>query len=97
HFTSKMGELFGPYFQPDFHPETQKTIIAKCTIDDGSISRVSFLPCLINKKGQPEILMNDERGQQLFDYMDKITKEAGLNARYEWEGDEAVVQPNKPA
>ena len=41
--------------------------------------------------GQPEILDNDEMGQQVFDYMDKITRAAGLNARYEWEGDEVVV------
>lgn len=74
-----------------FHPEARKTIIAKCTVEDGQIARIGYLPCLINKKGQPEILKFDERGQEVFDYMEKITRGAGLNARYEWEGDEVVI------
>jgi poly-gamma-glutamate synthesis protein (capsule biosynthesis protein) len=67
------------------------TIIAKCIIDASKISRVSFLPCLINKLGQPEILKHDVRGQQVFNYMDEITRAAGLNAQYEWAGDEVAV------
>ena len=89
-------ELFG--FEPDpeyptypFHPEAKQTIIAKCTISNGKITRVSYLPCLVNKQGQPEILKNDERGQQVFNYMDKITQAAGLNAQYEWDGNEVVI------
>jgi poly-gamma-glutamate capsule biosynthesis protein CapA/YwtB (metallophosphatase superfamily) len=89
-------ELFG--FEPDpeyptypFHPEAKQTIIAKCTISHGSITRVSYLPCFVNKKGQPEILRNEEKGQQVFDYMARITREAGLNAQYEWDGNEVVI------
>jgi poly-gamma-glutamate synthesis protein (capsule biosynthesis protein) len=62
-------------------------------VDNGVISRVSYLPCLINEQGQPEILGNDERGEKIFDYVDKITQMAELNTRYEWEGDEVVIQP----
>jgi poly-gamma-glutamate synthesis protein (capsule biosynthesis protein) len=47
---------------------------------------------LINKQAQPEILRNDEMGQQVVDYMDKITRGAGLNVKYSWEGDEVVIQ-----
>jgi hypothetical protein len=75
-----------------FHPDARKTVIAKVVIDQGRISRVSYLPCLINKQGQPEILKNDERGQEVFQYMDKITRGADLNARYKWDGDEVVIQ-----
>ena len=89
-------KLFG--FEPDpeyptypFHPEAVHTIIAKCCIYDGKISRVSYLPCLINKKGQPEILKHDERGQQVFAYMEKITRAAGLNALYKWDDDEVII------
>jgi poly-gamma-glutamate synthesis protein (capsule biosynthesis protein) len=53
---------------------------------------VGFLPCLINKQGQPEILKHDERGQQVFDYMDKITKAVRMPTQYEWDGDEIVVK-----
>ena len=71
--------------------ERRQTIIAKCTIEGRKISRVGYLPCLRNEQEQQEILKNDGRGKQVFDYMDQITREAGLNARYEWEGDEVVV------
>jgi hypothetical protein len=34
---------------------------------------------------------NSKRSRgEAFKYMDKITRGAGLNARYEWEGDEVV-------
>jgi poly-gamma-glutamate capsule biosynthesis protein CapA/YwtB (metallophosphatase superfamily) len=89
-------ELFG--FAPDpeyptypFHPEAKQTIIAKCTISEGKITRTSYLPCLVNKRGQPEILKNDQRGQQVFNYMSKITQATGLNARFEWDENEVVI------
>jgi poly-gamma-glutamate capsule biosynthesis protein CapA/YwtB (metallophosphatase superfamily) len=89
-------ELFG--FAPDpecptypFHPEAKQTIIAKCTISGGKITRTSYLPCLVNKKGQPEILKNDQMGQQVFNYVDKISQAAGLNTQFEWDENEVVV------
>ncbi len=92
-------DLGGPFFFGPGHtavplpysPEGMQTIIAKCTIDSGQISQVSYLPCLPNEQHQTEILKHDKRGQQVFDYMDNITKGAGLNARYEWKGDEVVI------
>lgn len=89
-------ELFG--FEPDpeyptfpFHPEARQTIIAKLTITNGKISQVGYIPCLVNKKGQPEPLINDKRGNQVFEYMKKITKEAGLKADFNWKENEVVV------
>ena len=60
-------------------------------IEKGRICRVGFLPCLINKKGQPEVLEKDSRGRKVFEYVERITKEAGLNASYQWAGDEIFV------
>jgi len=71
------------------------TMIAKCVIDEGKITRVGYLPCLINAQKQPEILKNDERGRQAFEFMDKITEGAGLNTRYEWIGDEIVIRTDQ--
>ncbi|MBS4026090.1 MAG: CapA family protein [Clostridia bacterium] len=89
-------ELFG--FEPDpdyptypFHPEAKYTIIGKCLIKDKKIIRTSFIPCLINKQGQPEILKRDERGQEALNYMDKITRQANLNVKFAWEGDEVII------
>jgi poly-gamma-glutamate synthesis protein (capsule biosynthesis protein) len=90
-------ELFG--FEPDpeyptypFHPEARYTIITKCAVKDKKIFQTGYIPCLINKQGQPEILKRDARGQEVFEYMDKITRGAGLNAKFEWKGDEVIVQ-----
>jgi len=91
-----------PWIRPDWHElwhdrlgdlliasDLKYTIIAKCTIDGKhGISRLACLPCIINDWGQPEICKNDVRGQQVFDYLEKITSEAGLNVQYGWEGDE---------
>lgn len=95
-WATKRKELFG--FEPDpeyptypFHPDAKYSIVAKCTVDDGKISRISYLPLLINKQAQPEILKNDKRGQEVFAYMEKITAGAHLNAKFKWEGDEVTV------
>ncbi len=71
--------------------EINMSMIAKCTIEDGKITKASYLPCLINEHGQPEILKNDERGKAVYDYVENISIAAGLNVHYEWDGDEVVV------
>jgi poly-gamma-glutamate synthesis protein (capsule biosynthesis protein) len=73
-------------------PNSMFTIIARIIIENGKISRVGFLPCLINKQGQPEILHHDTRGQQVFNYMDKITKAVHILTQYDWDGDEIIVK-----
>ena len=71
--------------------EINMSMIAKCTIEDGKITKASYLPCLINEHRQPEILKNDERGKAVYDYVENISIAAGLNVHYEWDGDEVVV------
>ncbi len=89
-------QAFGYKLDPEYpnytyHPEARNIIIAKCIIKDGRVAQVGYIPCLMTKQSQPEIVKHDERGQQVFNYMDTITRGAGLNARYEWEGDEVVI------
>jgi hypothetical protein len=74
-----------------YTPEQGLTIIAKCSITNGRITQVGYLPCLAGQNSPPEILINDERGRQVFEYMNNITKGAELNAQFEWNGDEVVV------
>lgn len=90
-------ELFG--FDPDpeyptypFHPDAKYTIIAKCTVEDKHLAQVSFLPCLVDMQAAPHVLERDAQGQAVFDYMDKITRAAELNAQFEWQGDEILVR-----
>ncbi len=90
-------ELFG--FEPDpeyptypFHPEAIYTIVAKCSFESGKFSRAGFLPCIVNKQGQPEIRKNDAEGKRVFEYMNKITKGFGLKTIYRWDGEEILCE-----
>lgn len=89
-WTARRRQLYS--FEPDpmtgMHPDAKYTIIAKFIIEDRKISRVSYFPCLFYEL---QLLKHDERGQEVFDYMEKITRAEGLNARYKWEGDEVAI------
>ena len=92
----KRKDLFGFDLDPDyptypFHSEAKYSAVAKLAVEAGKIKRVSYLPLLINKQAQPEFLKKDSRGQEVFDYMEKITQGAKLNATFSWYGDEIVV------
>jgi poly-gamma-glutamate synthesis protein (capsule biosynthesis protein) len=49
---------WGPTYP--FPSDSRKTIIAKCTVSDKKIETVSFLPALIVKPNQPQILPRDD-------------------------------------
>jgi poly-gamma-glutamate capsule biosynthesis protein CapA/YwtB (metallophosphatase superfamily) len=90
-------ELFG--FEPDpayptypFHPDAIYTIIAKCSIKAGTLAHTSYLPCIVNKQGQPEIVKNDSQGERVFNYMKKITEGARLKTTYRWDKDEIICE-----
>ena len=75
-----------------FPPDSRKTIIAKCIISNKAISKVSFLPAYIDKKGEPEILVSkDERFGEVLRYMKEISRDQGLSTEYTIDGDEIVI------
>jgi len=91
-------KMFG--FEPDpeyplypFHPEAKQTIVARCVVDGHGQIEARYLPAYVNKQYAPEILTQNERGQQVFDYVERISREAGLSAAFAWDGDEVVVRP----
>jgi poly-gamma-glutamate synthesis protein (capsule biosynthesis protein) len=45
----------------------------------------------VEKDGRPFVHGRTKTGQEVFDYVDRITREAGLNARYSWNGDDVVI------
>ncbi|EPR10545.1 CapA family protein [Ruminiclostridium papyrosolvens] len=92
----KRIEMFG--FVPDpeyptypFHPESIYTIIAKCIIEDGIIKQTRFIPMIVNKAGVPVVVTRESGGEEVLEYMVKITSGANLNATYEWDEDEIVI------
>jgi poly-gamma-glutamate capsule biosynthesis protein CapA/YwtB (metallophosphatase superfamily) len=95
-------KLFG--FVPDpetpeypFHPESRHSLLAKCVVAPSGEIEARFLPVEINRRSQPEILGHDTRGQTVVDYVERITREAGLNTGFAWDGDEVVIRPGKVA
>jgi hypothetical protein len=78
-------------------PDTRKTLIAKCVIQDKRIERVSFLPVYINTQSEPELLpVHDKRFHEVVLYMNDITKDQKLNTRYTIEGDEVMLSESVP-
>jgi len=96
-FFAKLMELYGWTPDPDYPGygmpfESRKTMIAKVIFSNKKIEKVSFLPCYINKNAEPEVMpRNDKRFDEVVDYMTKITKSQGLNAKYVVEGNEAII------
>lgn len=85
-------KLFG--FVPDadtpeypFHPESRNAMLARVVVQpDGSL-QAGYLPCVINRRSQPEIVGRGPAGQQVFDYVESITRQAGFDTRFEWQAD----------
>ncbi len=78
--------------QYTFPPDYRKTMIAKCIISGKGIERVSFLPCMINQASQPEPLSRDDkRSDEVYQYMEWVCKDQGLDTKFSREGDEVVV------
>jgi hypothetical protein len=45
----------------------------------------------VERDGVPYVHGQGETGQEIFDYMQRITEEAGLNGRLAWDGDEVAI------
>jgi poly-gamma-glutamate synthesis protein (capsule biosynthesis protein) len=78
------------YFMP---PDSRKTIVVKCVIADRRIQRVVFLPTVINKQSQPQILgADDAEFGQVVEYVEEITRNQGLPTRFTVQQNEVLVQ-----
>lgn len=69
--------------------ERDNTMIVKAYIEDGKIVQYGFVPCMIID-GDPTPVKRGGKGDTVVKYMERITEEAGLNARYEWVSDDEV-------
>ena len=90
-------ERFG--FVPDpeyptypFRPESVYCPVAKLILADGAVSSYRMVLMKVEKDGAPYVHGHTATGQEIFDYMQRITEEAGLNARFRWDGDEVVIE-----
>jgi poly-gamma-glutamate synthesis protein (capsule biosynthesis protein) len=87
-------EVDPEYVGYGYPKDSRKTMLVNCVVSRKKIQRVSFLPALINKYAQPEILhAQDERFNDVVKYVELISREQKLRATFTVEGDEVVVSP----
>ncbi|UOY03197.1 CapA family protein [Blastococcus sp. PRF04-17] len=75
-------------FTFNFPPDSRKTILARFTVRDGFLVDVGFVPGWINDNSQTEPLSsNDPRFSDVVEYLEAISRTAGLRTRYVPDGD----------
>jgi len=72
-------------FEPDpeyvnypFHPEAKYSVIGECRYEDGRISYIGYIPCIIDKQGRPNVVQTREGSEEVCQYVDRITDKARL-------------------
>lgn len=90
-------DLYGIEVDPEwklypFPAYSRNTIIAKVDIADRQLQKVSFLPCLINKQVQAEVLpREDSRSLEVMAYMEDLCRVARFDTMLSWLGNEVLV------
>lgn len=74
-----------------FHPEAIYTMAGKCIVEDGKIVQTRYIPMIVERDGVTRTVTRENGGQEVFDYVQKITEGAELNAAFAWDGDEIVI------
>jgi len=98
-FLGPITKHYGIQWDPEYptlvaHPEGKATLIVKAIIEEGKIERVSYYPCYVNRNAEPEIFTrNDAKGQEVFRYVEDISRSEGLSVHFAWEGDEVLILP----
>ncbi|MBZ6092945.1 CapA family protein [Streptomyces olivaceus] len=92
-------ELYG--FAPDpgmpaypFHPESRNTAIAVCRFDADGLVEAALEPCWIDDRGRPVPCGGTEEGRRVTDYIERITRTAGLNGRFVREDGRVLIELN---
>jgi poly-gamma-glutamate synthesis protein (capsule biosynthesis protein) len=91
-FEKRYGARLDPeYPNLPYGVDAKRTLIAKAALTAKGVSRVSFLPVLIDKKLRPEVLKaSDARFAESLQYMEWCSED--FDHAFEVEGDEVVVR-----
>ncbi len=80
------------YLDYDYPVDSRKSIIAKCIISDKKLLRAGYLPLMINKHAQPEVLTRgDPRSGEVYDYVKWCCTDQKITTDFSWDGDEVVI------
>ena len=75
-----------------YQVDARKTIIAKLGLSRDGVDRVAYLPVMINRLGQTQVVgPADHQGQEVFEYVRRISASQGLSSNFAWDGDEVLV------
>lgn len=95
-YTMKDWKKYGVEIDPDYKDlnmglkDANRSLIAKFVLTKEGVKKASFLPVLINKKLQPEVLRaGDPRFDDAVQYMEWCSED--MNHKFHVEGDEVVV------
>lgn len=87
-------------FEPDpaypkypFHPDARNSMVAMCDIGPGGVSRPGFMPLWIEPSGEPVPHGDSAKGRDITAYIERITREAGFDTDFRWDGDRVAVSP----
>lgn len=90
-------KIYNLRYDPEYHaypfpPESRNHFIGKCSFEQGQLTRAAYVPCMVNKSGQPEALSStDDRFDDVKHYLQAISEDQGFNVRFTVEGDEVVI------
>lgn len=85
-----LGNFVLDHDHPMFRPTVRESIFVKCLIDDNKVSRISFLPVLIDADGSPRILAaGEDKANAILDSVRKLSAKLGTHLNIS--GNEAVV------
>lgn len=89
-------ELYGFTPDPDmpfypFHPDSRNTMIASLRFTADRGVEAGFIPCRIDANGRPEPRRRHEGGAEVADYVESISRRAGLTTAFAWRDDATVA------
>jgi poly-gamma-glutamate synthesis protein (capsule biosynthesis protein) len=83
------GAWLGDHNRPS---DQQMSLVLRCTIERGALTRVAFLPCWLDADARPELVpATDPRGDTVLDYVRWASAEAGRPVELRRDGAEFVV------
>jgi len=75
-----------------FPADARKTIVAKCIVSNKRIEKVAFLPAMINKLNQPQMLdQGDENFAAVVSFMNFSCEDQNLSTKFTSDDNEVVI------
>lgn len=83
------------FFVPDtevkhfpFPKDARHTMIARVIVDEDGVVEAGFVPCYLDLDARPVPYGRDDKeGVATAEYVERITRDAGLQAKFSWKGD----------